>query len=49
VVDDISIEGEGAPIFSVVIVDCKELRVHIESKILLLHQAELLVYLVLPL
>jgi hypothetical protein len=49
VVDDMSIEGKWVPFFPVAIVDCEELRVHIESNILLLHQAELLVYLVLSL
>jgi hypothetical protein len=49
VVDDMSIEGEGVPFFAVAIVYCKELRVNLKSNILLLHQAELLIDLVLPL
>ena len=49
VVDYMSIKGEGVPIFAVAIVDCEKLRVNFESSILLLHQAELLVDLVLPL
>jgi hypothetical protein len=49
VVDYMSIEGEGIPFFSVAIVDCEELRINFESNFLVIHKAELLVNLILPL